>query len=339
MDMTAEFNAEEDCSTAAPAADCVSPEAIGAEAGPTEPSSPSISEPETPHDAKAIAGESKRVQASGASPRLELLPSFVPRREGPTIEAAARETQRNFAVPGLAAGLALLFLLGAGAVYERMHGTALLAEKVQENEHLVSTVSNLTERLDAIEATRAREETSDAKKLLGEIKQNATATRDVSAAIAQLTTRVDHIERDQGARLDKLAERIDHDSSSRFADLAARLDKLEKKAAAPTVATVAPTPPPRQTPPLAKAEPAKADPGVSNETTGSVDKPKPPLRGYTVVDVRDGFAMVEGRDGAMTVAPGDSIPGLGRVLRIERHGREWIVVTSLGVIGGEAGPY
>ena len=33
------------------------------------------------------------------------------------------------------------------------------------------------------------------------------------------------------------------------------------------------------------------------------------------------------------------IPGLGRVLRIERHGREWLVVTSVGVISGEGGPY
>jgi hypothetical protein len=37
--------------------------------------------------------------------------------------------------------------------------------------------------------------------------------------------------------LDKLGERFDQDSSSRFADIAARLDKLEKKAALP------PTPP------------------------------------------------------------------------------------------------
>ena len=121
-----------------------------------------------------------------------------------------------------------------------MHRSALLAVKVRRNEHLVSTVSNLTERLDAIEGARAREETADVRKLLGEMKLGASATRDVSAAVSQLTARVDHVERDQGARLDKLAERIDHDASSRFADLAARLEKLEKKAASPTVAAVAP---------------------------------------------------------------------------------------------------
>ena len=109
---------------------------------------------------------------------------------------------------------------------------------------------------------------------------------------------------------------------------------MEKKAASLTVAAVAPAPPPKPIP-----TPAKVDPGVSNETTASIEKPKPPLRGYAVIEVGDGFATIRGREGTISVAAGDMIPGLGRVLRIERHGREWVVVTSLGVIGAEAGPY
>ena len=54
-----------------------------------------------------------------------------------------------------------------------------------------------------------------------------------SAALTQLTVRLDQIEHEYGARLDKLSERVDQDSSSRFADIAARLDKLEKKTALP----------------------------------------------------------------------------------------------------------
>ena len=52
--------------------------------------------------------------------------------------------------------------------------------------------------------------------------------RDLSAALAQVTVRLDQIEHDDGARLDKLSERIDQDSSAR-ADIAARLDKLEAR--------------------------------------------------------------------------------------------------------------
>ncbi len=57
--------------------------------------------------------------------------------------------------------------------------------------------------------------------------------RDPSVAPTQLTVRLDQIEHEYGARLDKLSERVDHDASSRFADIAARLDKLETKAALP----------------------------------------------------------------------------------------------------------
>jgi hypothetical protein len=396
MDTTAELNTEESSSSdAAMAADNAPPESTGAEVG--QAAAPSVSEPDASHEPEATAQGGEALRAEPSSPKLDLISFFPASERAPRIEAAPPKAPRNFVAPGLV-GLALLFLLGAGAVYEQMHQSARLAAKVRQNEHLVSTVSNLTERLDAIEGARAREETADVRKLLGEMKLGASATRDVSAAVSQLTARVDHVERDQGARLDKLAERIDHDTSSRFADLAARLDKLEKKAASPTVAVVAPdhdasprfadlaarldklekkaasptvavvapyhdasprfadlaarldklekkaapltlaavapAPPPKPIP-----IPAKVDPGVSNETTASLEKPKPPLRGYAVIGVGDGFATIRGREGEISVGPGDLIPGLGRVLRIERHGREWLVVTSVGVISGEGGPY
>ena len=396
MDTTAELNTEESLSSdAAMAADNAPPESTGAEVG--QAPAPSVSEPDASHEPEATAQGGEAVRAEPASPKLDLISFFPASERTPRIETAPPKAPRNFVAPALVA-LALLFLLGAGAVYQQMHRSALLAVKVRQNEHLVSTVSNLTERLDAIEGARAREETADVRKLLGEMKLGASATRDVSAAVSQLTARVDHVERDQGARLDKLAERIDHDASSRLADLAARLDKLEKKAASPTVAAVAPdhdassrfadlaarldklekkaasptvavvapdhdasprfadltarldklekkaasptvAAVARAQPPKPIPIPAKVDPGVSNETTASIEKPKPPLRGYAVIAVGDGFATIRGREGEISVGAGDMIPGLGRVLRIERHGREWLVVTSVGVISGEGGPY
>ena len=155
------------------------------------------------------------------------------------------------------------------------------------------------------------------------MKTESVATRDLSGALAQLTARVDRVDHDQSARLDKLADRIDHESTARIADLVTRLDKLEKKA---VVATAAPPPSPRQA-----AATAKPDPVVSNETTGSIEKPRPALRGYWVVEVQDGVAFVDGRDGPQQVAPGDVLPGAGRVERIERRGHEWVVVTSSGI--------
>ena len=63
------------------------------------------------------------------------------------------------------------------------------------------------------------------------------------------------------------------------------------------------------------------------------------LRGYSIVDVQDGVAVINNRYGWQRVTPGALIPGAGRVLRIERRGGDWFVVTSLGTIGGGPAPY
>ena len=396
MDTTAELNTEESLSSdAAMAADNAPPESTGAEVG--QAPAPSVSEPDASHEPEAKAQGGEAVPAEPASPKLDLISFFPASERAPRIEAAPPKAPRNFVAPGLVA-LALLFLLGAGAVYQQMHRSALLAVKVRQNEHLVSTVSNLTERLDAIEGARAREETADVRKLLGEMKLGASATRDVSAAVSQLTARVDHVERDQGARLDKLAERIDHDASSRFADSRSSARQIGKEGRLADCRRGRPGPRrvaalcgsrssarqigkegrladcrrgrsgPRRVAalcgsrssarqigkegrladcrrgrpgPAAQTDPDSGEsrPGVSNETTASIEKPKPPLRGYAVIGVGDGFATIRGREGEISVGAGDIIPGLGRVLRIERHGREWLVVTSVGVISGEGGPY
>ena len=83
---------------------------------------------------------------------------------------------------------------------------------------------------------------------------------------------------------------------------------------------------------------AKAQPPAPNGDPRS-GAAKPVLRNYSVSDVQDGFAVVESRYGSQEVAPGDFIPGAGRVLRIERRGGDWYIVTSNGVIGRGSGPY
>jgi hypothetical protein len=56
------------------------------------------------------------------------------------------------------------------------------------------------------------------------------------------------------------------------------------------------------------------------------------IAGWTVVDVRDGTAVLEGPDGIRTAARGDTIPGIGRVESIVRWGNRWIVATANGLI-------
>jgi hypothetical protein len=56
------------------------------------------------------------------------------------------------------------------------------------------------------------------------------------------------------------------------------------------------------------------------------------VSGWTVVDVRNGTAVLEGPDGIRIAARGDTIPGLGRVETIVRWGNRWIVATANGLI-------
>jgi hypothetical protein len=287
----------------------------------------------------------------------------------------------------------LLTIFGVSAIYGSPLNWTFPTTKSQAIAGLSSAADVLKADLGAITGQSGRGE-------------DRSAMRDLSAALTQLTVRLDQIEHEYGARLDKLGEHVDQDSSSRFADTAARLDKLEKRAAlaatpAPesadvvarldeleTRASVGAAPASEiaglttrldklekraavgaapaseiaglttrlnklekraaaagasSANPLPPAAPkqsslvARADLSAPNETARS-DNPGPLLRDYSVQDARDGIAVVDSRDGPQEVAPGDSIPGAGRVLRIEKRGGDWFVLTSRGVIASGPAP-
>jgi hypothetical protein len=59
------------------------------------------------------------------------------------------------------------------------------------------------------------------------------------------------------------------------------------------------------------------------------------IEGWTVRDVVDGTAVLEGPDGIWKAVRGDMVPGLGRVDSIVLWGNRWIVATSKGLITTE----
>jgi hypothetical protein len=62
-----------------------------------------------------------------------------------------------------------------------------------------------------------------------------------------------------------------------------------------------------------------------------------PIGDYTVREVQDGIALVQGRAGGLyEVGPGDRLPGAGKVLGVEKIGRKWVVVTESGRIDEQA---
>lgn len=56
------------------------------------------------------------------------------------------------------------------------------------------------------------------------------------------------------------------------------------------------------------------------------------IPGWSVVEVRDGTAVLEGPEGVKMAARGDVVPGIGRVDSIVRWGNRWIVATASGLI-------
>jgi hypothetical protein len=56
------------------------------------------------------------------------------------------------------------------------------------------------------------------------------------------------------------------------------------------------------------------------------------IAGWTVRDVTNGTAVLEGPGGVRRAARGDTVPGVGRIESIVRWGDRWLVATSSGLI-------
>jgi hypothetical protein len=307
------------------------------------PASPAPPQPATSAGGPTASDSQNKIQQKSVISPLEVIPlaDAAYRRPQPQAEKAKSRRLR----PLLLGTLMLFAIFGVSAIYGSPLNWTFPTTKGQAIAGLSSGAHILKADLEAIMGQTARED-------------GRSATPDPSATLTQLTDRLDQIEHEYGARLDKLSERVDQDSSSRFADIAARLDKLEKKvavAAAPSSeiaglttrlnklekrAVVAGASSANPLPPAAPKQSslmARVDPSAPNESARS-DNPAPLLRDYSVEDARDGIAVVDSRSGPQEVAPGDFIPGAGRVLRIEKRGDDWFVLTSRGVIGSGPAP-
>jgi hypothetical protein len=316
-----------------------------------------------PSAAGPMASDSReKAQHKPVTSPLDVIPFADAAKRRPALQEEKAKA-RGFKRLLLRTGLVLIAIFVASAIYISPGTWTFATMKSQAIAGLASAADLVRAPLEAITGQSGREE-------------ERSAMRDLSAALTQVTIRLDQIEHEYGARLDKLSERIDQNSSSRFANLPARLDELEKKAAVPAapqsilsdvaarldrleksvavaaapaseladittrlnrlekraavpaVSSATPLPPAA---PKQSTHTARAEPSASNDIARP-DNPRPLLREYSVEVVRDGIAVVDGRYGPQQVAPGDFIPGAGRVLRFERRGGEWFVLTSRGVI-------
>ncbi|UMY19382.1 hypothetical protein MMB17_08825 [Methylobacterium organophilum] len=173
-----------------------------------------------------------------------------------------------------------------------------------------------------LESARLNVEVERLTKAVAGLKDQGEAARgDRKSVTGVLGERIGKMEQVLDKHIAALSERLEQaerEQAARQASLTALIEK--RLAAAPVAASPAPAP-------TAKADPV--------QTTGSLpDKPKPEaIESWAVREVYDGVAMLEDRKRRLVeVAPGDSVPGIGRVEAIERRGRNWVVVTKQGLI-------
>jgi hypothetical protein len=249
---------------------------------------------------------------------------------GPRVVRSAGLFSSRF--PLAAAALGVVVAVAGVLVWEHRQQANFLAERAHETQSLAQAVESLKVRLDAIDTAESRDDLADLRRSIGEMKSTVVSAREFNGALAQISQRVDKLDHEEGARVDKLGEHVDHQASALTTELSARFDKLEKMAAAPVSAPTQPGPPAQ--PPVLP----KLNANVSMETTASIEKPRPVLRSYIVLGAREDVALVAGRYGEREVRQGDFLPGAGRVERIERRGASWIVLTSEGQIPAADAP-
>ena len=235
-----------------------------------------------------------------------------------------------------AAAVAVVLGVAIALINEHRQQAEFLAERAKETESLAQTVRTLKVRLDAMESAS---DLGDLRRSVGEMRSAVISSRELNGAVTQLSQRLDKLDHEEAARVDKVSERLDHEESQRAAELSARIERLEKRVEAPVSAAVSATPPVPPVQPKQPAKQPKVAPNVAMDVTGSVERPRPVLRGYVVLDARGDVAIVGSRYGEREVRPGEFLPGAGWVERIQRRQGSWVVLTSEGLIAAADPPY
>jgi hypothetical protein len=156
----------------------------------------------------------------------------------------------------------------------------------------------------------------------------------IDADIQTLKASVEHTSKLGMSQFNKTSERLDKvekaqaEPAAKLARLSEAVEKLRATPAPAPVAAAAAAPKEKEvtgsiTPPATAA--AAAAPKVE---VGRL----PTVEGWTLRDVANGGALIEGRQGVYEVYAGDPVPGLGRVDAIRRQDGRWVVVTSKGLI-------
>jgi hypothetical protein len=278
---------------------------------------------------------------SGEAPEVSVPKSEAPKSEAPKAEASKQESQH---LPGK-----VMIMSSAdrawdheetGAAVESEPSQGMFGKRRLSALAAVVALAAIAGALGGAMATVGLQQfASNDTALAANAASPANAAFDATVAridadIVALKASVEHTSKLGLTQFNKTNDRLDKVEKAELepmAKLAKLSEQVEKLRAAPPVpvAAAAPQPAPKEvtgsiTPPAAAA-PKVAD--VKTEV-GRL----PTVEGWTLRDVANGGALIEGRQGVYEVYAGDPVPGLGRVDAIRRQDGRWVVVTSKGLI-------
>lgn len=180
----------------------------------------------------------------------------------------------------------------------------------------------------------ARKEAATRSSALGE--RLAQVDKSVNAKVAALGERLEQGEREHTARLTGLAAQLERRTAA--TPVAAKAELTQTGSIGEPARASEGKPEVKVAD--AKVGEAKAGEAKTGEAKIGETKPKPAtfdrppvIEGWALRDVYEGTAVLENRRRRLVeVSPGDILPGVGRVEGVERHGREWVVVTRQGLV-------
>jgi hypothetical protein len=285
----------------------------------TESGQPPEARPELPHVESppfSLADEMKSELLRETTVLLESIePTQAPSAAAPEIKANPDARSSGFAAPKLELPRIKLprLSLPGFAIPSRVRRTASLAATVM-------IAAGLGAAFGAAVNRRAEPAPASVQRDTALIEENAAMQKSIARLtreLAALKTSVDAANKENVARIGKLADKIDRipettGSISRQAAAAPPPPAAAPQAAAPVMTEPPPIPPAR--------------PAIAQQDRRSI------VAGWTVHEVRNGVIWVENRGELFGVQVGAPLPGLGTVEAVRREGNQWVVVTPKGII-------
>jgi uncharacterized protein YidB (DUF937 family) len=170
-----------------------------------------------------------------------------------------------------------------------------------------------------------------------------------ATALADLKSRLDAVKSETAASIAEVAGKLgpQRDFETKLSQVFERLDRIEHQIAGPVATAPLGAAPiqgaasARKPAQMAAAppKPPAFDPSQDPAGPGSRQSRPQLITNWVVRDVYNGIALVESPHGSIEVTPGETIPGAGTVISIERRGAGWIVITNRGLVDSAPGGF